>query len=140
MDDHSHAMTEVSLALAMAFFSMMILAMVSMAVPRNVVDSQSSQTRPVKPPLLNVLADKSTEQSPVGDDTPLVIYYSGHYYSQDLKIVNPNRYKGISNLLLAVSPALTLDQVVGAKAPISGANVSITMLDGRWMARLEGKK
>lgn len=101
---YKNAMTEISLALAMGFFSVMALAMVSMGVP--------------------VSAAK--------DDT-LLIYLKGKFYDGNPKTVDPAGLTSPGRVILALEPNLTMTEALKARSRLKAQNLTITTLDRRWL-------
>ncbi|MCP5017214.1 MAG: hypothetical protein GY938_18370 [Ketobacter sp.] len=123
-------MTEVALAMAMAFFCMMVLALVSLGV----------RAPPAQPKLFQVeqQAIQTTKASKQSADmgSKWVIYHHGDFFDQDLKPIDPVELNQ-TNVLMAVSPELNLQQLMSAQSQISSRNVSIALLDKGWLSRLE---
>ena len=144
MDTHgpeSNAMAEVALALAMGFFSIMVLAMVSMgatdtaravrlphsvamALPAKASESKSTPT------------DLSAAVAP-GD---LLIYHDGRYLDAMLKPIEIATWapKG-DRPVLAVAPNLPMTEALKARTRLSQINPTVTVLDEAWLARLKEK-
>ncbi len=127
------AMTEISLALAMAFFSIMVLTMVSMGVG----DGKVRQV---------VAAELSTDskRSPASAKTEilskdlLVIYHHKRFFDRQLKTLNPGKLVVGQNgrIVLAVDPLLPLSQVLSVRSQIPNSKLIITSLDQRWLAAI----
>jgi hypothetical protein len=82
---YGNAMTEIALALAMAFFSIMVLAMISMGVPAS---------EAAKPTTATALAESRTEDAPAARLSPeredvLVVFHDGRFWDRDLNPVDP---------------------------------------------------
>ena len=144
MDTHgpeSNAMAEVALALAMGFFSIMVLAMVSMGaadvaqavrLPDGV--AMAAQAKVSEPK--GVPTDKSAAVAP-GD---LLIYHDGRYLDATLKPIDVATWtpKG-DRPVLAVAPDLSMTAALKVRAPLSPINPTVTVLDETWLARLKEK-
>jgi len=134
------AMVEVALALAMGFFSIMVLAMVSMG--------SGVGARPTSvglPSGVSVTASSPSDQAPRdarGPGTPvspteLIIFHGGEFLSADLRPVDPAAWRGgKTKLVLAVAPGADFKTVMDARRRIGGSGVTVTGLDSRWLERL----
>ena len=141
MESHAdnQAMVEVSLGLAMAFFALMILAVVSMNVepaadPCLLNDSvlvAVEQSKPAHPKP----ADKA-KSSEHKKDHVIVVFYQGRYFDVQLQPVNPGAVDLGQQYLLALPPNLPLAQVLAARAAISAPNLRITELTPAWLVLL----
>lgn len=127
-----NAMTEIALALAMAFFSIMVLTMISMGVSENKAPSAAGV-------MLAPAADdaKAAAVKPQTDDV-IVIYHKGRFYNQDLKRLDPSSINTSGRVLLALSPALPMSEAVSIRARINVSNLIVSTLDSRWLKTLEG--
>ena len=137
MDTHSdsQAMTEVALGLAMAFFALMILAMVSMSVP-------TVQGDPVAGTEDSVEVQPSADEGEVGDEKAsseafIIVFYQGRYFDTDLKPLALSALPSSQLYILAMSPNLSFENVLHARAEINRPNLRITELDATWLQRLE---
>jgi hypothetical protein len=144
MDTHgpeSNAMAEVALALAMGFFSIMVLAMVSMGatdvaqavrLPDGVaMAAQAEASEPKGAP-----TDQSATVAP-GD---LLIYHDGRYFDAMLKPIDIAKWtpKG-ERPVLAVAPDLPITEALKARTRLSQINSTVTVLNEAWLARLKEK-
>ena len=143
MEQDSHqtkAMVEVALALAMGFFSIMVLAMVSMGA------GVGTQLVTVGLPSgISVVASTPNDQAPrdtEGPGTPvapadLIIFHDGQFLDADLRPVDPSAWRvAKAKLILAVAPDMDFSAVMSARRKIGGDNLTVTSLDRRWIARL----
>jgi len=127
-----NAMTEIALALAMAFFSIMVLTMVSMGVAEN-------KTPAVAGAMLAPAADdaKAAAVKPRTDDV-IVVYHGGRFYNRDLQPVDPSSINTSGRALLALSPALPMGEAIAVRTQINVSNLIVSTLDSRWLKTLEG--
>ena len=135
--DSSHAqnaMTEIALALAMGFFCIMILALVSMGVAS---DAPSDRTANHD---MAVLAPSESEGSRPDDAEPvIVIHHAGTYLTPDLTPVVPEDLGAEETIILAVDPALSMTEALKAQAPFKPASVTLSPLNPEWLARLAAR-
>jgi len=139
----SQAMTEVALGLAMAFFAMMILAMLSM--------SSSAMVNGEERKAGAIAVSLRQKSEPVNDSQPgaeskngsltnaddlIIIYYQGRYLNTQLESLDVKSLNDSQNYVLALSPNLSLKTVLAVKSEISAPNLVITELDEAWLSRL----
>ena len=129
------AMTEVALALAMGFFSILVLTLVSIGGGAGETPSYEAihlvQTAPEGP--ATVL--------PTSDDV-IVIFDGERFLDTDLNPVDPAAVPADGNrrIVLAVDPAVRLADVMAARARFVASTLVIANLDGRWRAAIEAAK
>ena len=126
-----NAMTEIALALAMAFFSIMVLTMISMGVAEN-------NNPAVAGAMLTTAADdaKATTVKPQTDDV-IVVYHDGRFYSRDLKPLDPSSINTPNRVLLALNPALPMAEAISVRTQINVSNLIVSTLDSRWLKKME---
>ncbi len=130
---YGNAMTEIALALAMAFFSIMVLTMISMGVGEGKTD----------PAVGAVMAPAQTDTAPAAQvsqekDDRIVIYFAGRYMDKDLAALDPASLHTNSRVILALDPALPVGEALAARGGINVENLVVSVLDERWLNRLKG--
>jgi hypothetical protein len=143
MEQDSHqtkAMVEVALALAMGFFSIMVLAMVSMGAGVVAKPATAGLAAGVSiiasTPSNRAAGDVSAPGTPVAA-ADLIIFHSGRFLDADMAPVDPALWRfGKTDPVLAVAPDLDFRAVMRARREIGGDGVTVTSLDGPWLARL----
>ena len=132
-----NAMTEIALALAMAFFAIMVLTMVSMGAGGSAKSTPagSAPTR-VVPSTAEVNPD---DKDPASSITPeqIVIFANGRFYDGQLKPTTPSAVGQMDRPVLAVSSDLTLDQVLAAKRLLPVHDITVTTLNPNWKSALK---
>lgn len=129
------AMTEVALALAMGFFSILVLALVSIGGGSGDARSYEAirlvQTAPTSPATVY----------PTSDDV-IVIFDGARFFDTDLNPLDPATVPADSErrIVLAVDPAVQLADVMAARAQFAATNLVIANLDSRWRAAIEAAK
>jgi hypothetical protein len=134
-----NAMTEIALAMAMGFFSVMVLTAMSMgvSVPASKEKSQSIISAVIAdsgPAPASGAVDKVTKQD------VLVIFDGRQFFGRDLKPLDLATVDGKKRVVLAVTPDLSMAQAMGARRKIGAKNLVITTLDGNWRRALKEKK
>ena len=111
-------MAEIALALAMGFFSVMVLTMVSMG-------AGEGQVAPTATP------DRLTLTTPGGSGE------GGRFFDAELRPVDPARLAPRPGQVLAVEPGLAMEEALALRKRISVPDLTVTTLDGRWLDRLK---
>jgi hypothetical protein len=126
-------MAEIALALAMGFFSVMVLTMVSMGAGETVSTAAS-------PDRITLAASDGGANGgaakAVAADSVL-IFYRGRFFDAALKSVDPSRPDAVNGQVLAVEPGLPLEQTLAARRRVASRDLTVTTLDARWLERLK---
>ena len=77
-----NAMTEVALALAMAFFAIFILTAVSMSAPGTQASEQNIHKLD--------LQSSPSEEPTLNQENSFIVYHQGQYYDQNLSLIDLN--------------------------------------------------
>jgi hypothetical protein len=128
---HSNAMTEIALALAMAFFSIMVLTMVSMGA------GLQAGTAPATNAGIAVKrsASDSVQGRPLPSEAVLVVHYGGRFFAADLEPLDPAGLAG--TVVLAIEPTLTMVEAIAVRERLDVADLTVTTLDQRWIEALK---
>ena len=146
--DHAQsAMTEVALALAMAFFAIMVLAMISMGSSLQVDKEQEASVDLVDIQLSlqalqsnqkNNQASLSKETTKtVGPDDLLIVFYQGQWLDRNLAPFNLASLSGDKPVILALDPDLPLNEAIAARSQLARSNITIAPLDEQWLTTLK---
>ena len=127
-------MTEIALALAMGFFSLMVLTMISMGAGKS---DNPAVAAAMLAPSTPAAAEASTVE-PTTEDM-IVVYHGGGFFDRDLKPVDPAAIATTGRVLLALDPALPLAEAMAARTRINVANLIVSTLDDRWLTTLRSK-
>ena len=126
----SNALGEVALALAMAFFSVMVLALLSMGVP-------ASQKQPSTAPQISVAPAHGRSPEPLRKDVQFFAYFAGSLLTKDLEVV---AFESIpAKSVVAVPKSLSIEEVLALQTQISSSDPVITILNAEWLNMLERK-
>lgn len=131
-----NAMTEIALALAMGFFSLMVLTLISMGA------GQSAQSAPdvmaLAPP-----ADHSQQASPAAaTSNDLIIIFDGkRFLDTKLRPIDPQTViqsmtGPARRVVLALDPSLPLKEAMAARARVNAPNLVVSSFDERWQKAL----
>ncbi len=142
-----NAMTEIALAMAMGFFSVMVLTAMSMGVsaPAGKSASQSLAQSPAQAMISAAIADSGPAPAAAMVDKltkkdVLVIFDGSRFFGRDLKPFDLAAIDGTKRVVLAVTPDLSMAQAIGARRKIAASRLVITTLDGNWRRALREKK
>ena len=129
---YGNAMTEVALALAMAFFSIMVLTMVSMsAAPQKAADSEANNSMKIvnNKPFAASSKSKSSKKQ-------IVIFWNGTFMDQKLAPIRPETFNAEGRVILALPPDLPMNKALAARSRFRTGNITVSTLDARWLSRL----
>lgn len=135
----NNAMTEVALALAMAFFAIFILAAVSMSKPNMDAMLNAKQNKAANQEIVH---DLEIQNSTKGDrqlkaDETFLIYKAGNFYTSELKKIVLEELDESVSIVVGVLPSLSLGEMNRIKTSKKLPNLAITLLDEKWQQRLE---
>lgn len=140
LGSQNNAMAEIALALAMGFFSIMVLTMVSMGSGF----ATKPQETTVSTDQLTVKSSQAPEnQSPAAARTKtvprdsIVIYYQEKFYDADLKVIEAHELKQRKNLVLALDPSISMQRAIKIRTSVPREDVTITTLNGNWLKALK---
>ncbi|HJM49224.1 MAG TPA: hypothetical protein QGF63_05170 [Alphaproteobacteria bacterium] len=128
---HSNAMTEIALALAMAFFSIMVLTMVSMGAGLQAGAAPASDAGMA----LKRSAGESARGRPLPSEAVLVVHYGGRFLDAEFRPLDPARITG--TVVLAIAPNLTMVEAIAVRQRLAVADLTVTTLDNRWIEALK---
>ena len=130
-----NAMTEIALALAMGFFSIMVLTMVSMGA------GQVAATVGIgKEQQIAIVESEHASPSSTAQQTEkqnLIVYFEGRYINADLHPVDPAAFNPPGRAVLALHPDLSVSEAMSARAPIAFPDLIVTTLTDDWLQRLK---
>ena len=133
----NNAMAECALALAMAFFSIMVLTMVSMGAGIG-----SDRTGPPLTGERISIRPSTPSEAPAirreADDTDnILIHYRGRFYDRTLAPLAPAAVRSQGRTILAIDPALSLVEAIAVRQRIANPDLIVTTLDERWLDALK---
>lgn len=136
------AMTEIALALAMAFFSVLVLALVSMGGGQN-SDTPQTAVEILAASFAPPASSDAPAASAVSEEDKLVIYHQSNFFDRDLQPLSDAELQSLSDpshtggrVILAIPPDLPLGEAMEVRARISHPDAIVTPLTDDWMARL----
>jgi hypothetical protein len=143
---YENPMAEIALALAMGFFAIMVLAIVSMTAghAQAALDKEESLrfVAAVLQPAAGESRSAATRTAPELDE--LIIFYQGRFLDSELRPVDPAALSsGLAGarpgapIVLAIPPDISLAAAMDARAGIDREDVVVATLDQRWLQALE---
>ena len=139
--NQTKAMVEVALALAMGFFSIMVLAMVSMSTGTGAKDVLSNFVKPLKVESQNntkMKNDHNVANKIQVKNTNLIIWFENQFFDSNLEKINPGSWmKNKHAPVLAVAPNTDLKHLLNIKEKLGSDNTTITSLNDDWLKRLK---
>lgn len=132
-----NALTEIALALAMAFFSILTLTLVSMGAGQE-QRAMSDETVMAGARIASASSEKKEAGTiTVGSESTLILFHSGVWRDRDLAPVDPAGISGQRPVFLAVDGTLPFDAIVAARRAVPAADVTVVPLDDRWKTAIE---
>jgi glucan biosynthesis protein len=140
-DITSNAMTEVALGLSMAFFSLLIVALLSMSVAKDThrkLAPEKLLTEIKKQQAISITKNESKQQSQLlgKDKSQFAFYHNGKFYDKTLTIRSIESYQQQQPLVIAVDKNTVFSQIFSLKQQINHPKLSITLLNKAWLTRL----
>ena len=141
MDSHpqNNAMTEIALALAMGFFSIMVISMVSLGAANDPApDAEKLETTAAALAPAATEADTRGNRSVRAQDA-FFVYYDGRFYDRDLDPVakSDRQIAADRRAVLALPPSLSVKDAMAARDKIAAENLIVAPLSKDWMNQLE---
>lgn len=140
-DTADRALVEISLALAMAFFALMVLALVGMGIP--------AAGAPPSQPEAETMALRESRETPPEAQAPesapesaaadlLVVHWRGRWYDEGLAAVSPSTLEpGARRVVVAVAPDVTVADAQAMQRALAPLEPTLTTLSPQWIERLE---
>ena len=128
-----NAMTEIALAMAMGFFSIMVLTMISMGVPTKTT-VESKKHIPIFKLLPSNTDQNKTSQTNRND--VFIIFDGNSYLDHRLKPIDPIIINKANRIILALTPELSLKDALSAQAKLMTSKVILTTLNEGWKRAL----
>lgn len=142
-EQSDNAMTEVALALAMAFFSILTLNLMSIgsgqfSEPARASDSGARSVEVV-------LADNGGDApenitAGAGEEMTLIIYFKGGWFDRRLNEIDPEDIRTNDRVLLAIDESLPFSEAVAARKALAHLPLTLVALDNDWITALRRQK
>lgn len=125
--DTENPLTEVALALSMAFFSLMVLMLFAIT---NSSSGSAQQTVKVDGPSSNEVK----KESPT-----FLIFFNGKYFDETLQLAKPGNQDKEKPLFLAVMPDLDVRSMMDAMQNVNHPSPEVITLSKDWIRALSQK-
>ncbi|MBL4721699.1 MAG: hypothetical protein JKY20_11285 [Alphaproteobacteria bacterium] len=131
-----NAMTEIALALAMGFFSIMVLTLISFGAPA-VERSRQMEAVTVMP----TKGQASGAATKTSWEDLIVIVDAGRYLGANMKELPPSVINAhVGRVVLAIDPAMPLQRVIEVRGKLTARDLVIVNLNDAWRAALSTNK
>ena len=131
INDGANPLAEVALALAMAFFSLMILMLFAM------VNAPKADATDVGPATVE-MAVESRDPPPDNEERHLVIFTDGGFFDEDLNRLDPAAIDPAQPVILAVSEQMPISRITGFQRRYPDLTIEIAELTPDWEERIAG--
>ena len=131
INDGTNPLAEVALALAMAFFSLMILMLFAM------VNAPKADATDVGPATVE-MAVESRDPPPDNEERHLVIFTDGGFFDEDLNRLDPAAIDPAQPVILAVSQQMPISRITGFQRRYPDLTIEIAELTPDWQERIAG--
>jgi hypothetical protein len=139
----NNALVEIALALSMAFFSLMVVTMVSMGVGKQNKKMVRVTADTVGLSLKNAVpASKggaAGSKSQIIKPEKLAIYYQGKFYDAGLNPLVAHNFQSKQIKFLAVAPDLSMSKAISVRDQFGDAGLIVTTLSAVWLKSLKEK-
>ncbi len=138
-DTTTSAMTEVALGLSMAFFTLFIVAMISMGFPTETKQTAAKLPEGIqKNTAIDIKIDnKNKSDNSDKSEAQFAFYFNNKFYDQSLTQRSIDSFSKEQNLIIAVDPMLSFAQVLLLRQQVSHPKLSITASNKTWYSRLQ---
>ena len=131
INDGANPLAEVALALAMAFFSLMILMLFAM------VNAPKADATDVGPATME-MAVESRDPLPDDEERHLVIFTDGGFFDENLNRFDPAAIDPAQPVILAVSQQMPISRITGFQRRYPDLTIEIAELTPDWEERIAG--
>jgi len=131
INDGANPLAEVALALAMAFFSLMILMLFAM------VNAPKTDSTRASPATMDMAFDPR-DQVYGKADRQLVIYTAAGFFDEQLNRLDPAAIDPAQPVVLAVSEQMPISRITGFQRQYPDLRLQIAELTPDWQARIAG--
>ena len=125
--DTENPLTEVALALSMAFFSLMVLMLFA------ITNSSSGS------PQQTVKVDGPTSNEIKKEKPTFLIFFNGNYFDETLELAKPGNQDKEKPLFLAVMPDLDVRSMMDAMQNVNHPSPEVITLSKDWIRALSQK-
>jgi 16S rRNA G1207 methylase RsmC len=150
-DTSTQAMTEVALGLSMAFFALLIIALMSVALPPNTqadavkiskTASSAAKIDVSNQVELSIQTTSKNKQAAVSSDNAakqehtILLYWGGQYFDTQQQLISIDEVLSKQNLIVAVSPQIPFKHLITIQTQFAGKQMRLTTLSEQWQNSL----
>ena len=162
-DTATQAMTEVALGLSMAFFALLILALISVSMPSQKIEHLSSEQSSEQSLDQNAAARQqvslvassetkeidqgSSQQDPSQDrainpqrEQTIILHWQGKFVDLDNQVLELATVTDSKPVIVAVSKQTNLQELMAIQAQLQGYDVKLTQLSEEWELTLKNRQ
>lgn len=136
-DTTSSAMTEVALGLSMAFFTLLIVSLLSMSIPTKTESTVDKLPENIKTNAAIDIQIESTNKSDSKHEIQFAFFFDDKFYDQSLAVRSIDSFSKEENLIIAVNPSLTFAEVFTLRQQVKHPKLLITASNKAWHNRLQ---
>jgi hypothetical protein len=151
-DTSTQAMTEVALGLSMAFFALLIIALMSVALPSKTQTDNASQVNKISATIdvsnqIELSIQDSTQNNQTSSkrsninaedsqQQTVLLFWEGQFYDTQQHVVSINQIMANTELVVAVSPQIPFNQLIDIQKQFAGKQMRLTTLTTQWQTSL----
>ena len=129
-DYSNNPLTEVALALSMAFFSIMVLCIF-------VLSQKNMELQSVNSLVINSNSSKKIE---VKNKRSIIFYFNTNFYNKDFEKLDLNKiHKNNDGYLLAVPSNISVKKLFEIKSKVKSLDIKITQQNKEWNDALQNQ-
>lgn len=137
----NNALAEVAFALAMAFFSLLVVSLVSMRIPQSTPLLPQNITFQSSPLSLAKPSEDSPQHTTDGvysvRPEQLILYVKGRYYDASLTPISLPFRPDANDLILGVDPTLSMAETQQVQEQLAQSNIHVMPLNQQWLETLK---
>ncbi|MFT4731295.1 MAG: transglutaminase/protease-like cytokinesis protein 3 [Gammaproteobacteria bacterium] len=140
-DQSTQAMTEVALALSMAFFSLLLVALLSIGVPES-TEKVTHETSTMVPEFVLTESSstiQSAEEKKQPADIQYIFYFKGKLYDQYLQETQINDLNNKQKLVVAMPMDTEVTQALTLQKRFKDFDLALSIMDSEWLLAFESK-
>lgn len=145
-DTSTHAMTEVALGLSMAFFALLIIALMSVALPNRIDNTNKKLSQEhnieldleqqVNLSIENKQDDNKAVKSLKSANEEILLYWRGQFFDTQQQLVDIDQIALKQNVIVAVDPQIPFNQLIDIQSQFVGKTLRLTKLNEPWLLAL----
>jgi len=129
ISDDANPLAEVAFALAMAFFSLMVLMLFAIV----------HQPEAAAPDIMSLAAASDAEQ-PEQTEPQILFFHPDGYFNEQLVMINPDNLDPARPVLLAVQDSIAMSDVMAFKQSYTALDIQISALPADLDAAIIAKR